>query len=916
MAGSEDILIQVQAEMSDALKDFKNLEKQIKATKSTVDNQLAPATNTASNRVVSAGNKIKGAGDKIKNAIGTEAALAFGVAGTAALNFGKQCVQSAINAQQEWGRFTALVTQSGQSKEVADSLQASVKKVAGEMSRTVGDTREASLTFLQAGVSANQLETALYAAGGVAARAGVSQSEAASAINAALLGNGRQLKKLTGLRLEDYKTADGQIDKERLLNDLYNKNKGAIDQYANSTEGKMNKLEGAMAKFKTSIGEALLPVVSVLADIATRVAEFVANLPPGFKEFLAVLLVLGGAIGVVMGALGFLAPVLSTIGTIIVSIGEAGGIMAGLSAAFPGLAAGLGVIGGALSSILWPVLAVIAAFAALYLVGKQLGWWNDLSGMISKFGEVLGQVIGVLGEFVNWFVKLFTDFPAAQAQFNDFINFLGGALMDGLNAAWQAITGAVGGLIDALSTMFWDGINGAGSSITEAMNGLVDWINQGLSNAWNSLSSAAGELSSTLSTMIGDALGNIPQLIGDALTNLGNSVTDGGGLAAGIAAIFLPLPTLIFTILSRLGEVVAPALQSAWDAFTNWASGIVTGIVTWFSQIPTNIMNSLMNLGVLLQPILQQLWMTLTMMFNNIVNGIIFVFIMLPMRIWTIFMQVATFIWNALIFAWNQAVAGATQIFNGIVNALINLPGRIWTIISNMANRVRSGLQTAASNAKSKAKEIYDGVVNKVKEIPGKVAEEFGKIPGKITSALASAASAAASGAANIVSSFLNALHINSPGIIQRTTEAEFASLAPHIANGGVEAARASGKAGAGIVRAWSNSMTGLGIPEVDTSALTELNIPKLDILSNVDDMREVLSNSLDTELASTRINTGNPLAVGTTTNNYRTVNSDDHTTVYHIDNITLECGELTQAQSRQVLYNALDGLYPRGVKQ
>lgn len=936
MAGSEDILIQVQAEMDEALKNFQELEKKIKSTKQTVDNQLNPSTNTMSNRIVSAGNKISGAGDKIKNAIGTESALAFGVAGTAALNFGKQCVQSAINARQEWGRFTALVTQSGQSKEVADDLQASVKRVAGEMSRTVGDTREAGLTFLQAGVSANQLESALYAAGGVAARAGITQSEAASAINAALMGNGRQLKKLTGLRLEDYKTADGQIDKERLLSDLYNQNKGAIDQYANSTEGKMNKLEGAMAKFKTSIGEALLPIVSVLADIATQVAGFVAGLSPPVQQFIAGLVLVGGAVGTVIGALGMLAPGLQTAGKMISGIGN------GLKA-IPKLPDN---VLSSVSSLKDKVNAAKDAISGLDLGSKISGIKESVISGVTRLKDGLvavktaivessvAETISTAATTAYTAVKsaLTTVVTAATTAFKAFtatlmanpIILVVAAVVALVAILWHLYNtnegvrntiNAIGNAIKGTLIAAWDALVAALQPVIQGIQDLWNWLTT-LGDKLNDAGNTLGGMFTDALNTIGETLSNLPQIIGDALTNLGNSITDGGGLTAGIMAIFLPIPTLIFSILSRVAEVVQPALQGAWTAFTTWASGIVTDIVNWFSQIPTNIMNALMNLGVLLQPILQQLWMTLTMMFTNIVNGIIFVFVTLPNKIWAIFMSMVMYMWNAWLLALNQAVAGATQILNGIVNALINLPSRVWTIISNMANRVRSGLQTAASNAKSKAKEIYDGVINKIKDIPGKVAEEFGKIPGKITSALASAASAAASGAANIVSSFLNALHINSPGIIQRTTEAEFASLAPHIANGGVEAARASGKAGAGIVRAWSNSMTGLGIPEVDTSALTELNIPRLDILSNVEDIREALTTSMDSEIARTRI-ANNPFVNGNaTTNNYRTVNTDDHTTVYHIDNITLECGELTQAQSRQVLYNALDGLYPRGVKQ
>ena len=936
MAESTDVLIQVKAQMDEALKNFKDLEKQIKTTKSTIDNQLSPSTDTMSNRVVSAGNKISGAGSKIRNAIGTESALAFGVAGTAALNFGKQCVQSAIASQQEWGRFNALLTQTGVSSDAAESLQKRVKNIASSMHRSVGDTREASLSFLQAGVSANQLESALKAANGVAARAGISQTEAATAINAALLGNGRQLKKLTGLRLEDYKTADGQIDKERLLNDLYNRNQGAIDQYSNSTEAKMNDMNAAWAKFKTSIGTALLPVVSILAEVATQVAGFFAGLDAPVQQFIAGIILVGGAVGTAIGALGMLAPGLETAGKMISGIGN------GLKA-IPKLP---DHVLSSVSKLKDKVSAAKDAISGLELGSKITGIKESVISGVTRLKNGLvavktaiiessvAETISTAATTAYTAVKsaLTTVVTAATTAFKAFTATLIAnpiilvvvavvALVailwhlyntnEGVRNTINSIASAIKGTLIAA----WNGLVSALQPVIQGLQEFWNWLTQlgdTLNDAGNSLS---GIFMDALNSL-GETLSNLPQIIGDALSNLGNSITDGGGLAAGIAAIFLPLPTMIFTILSRVAEVVGPALQGVWTAFTTWASGIVTDITTWFSQIPQNIMNSIMNLGVFLQPILQQLWLTLTMMFTNMVNGIIFVFIMLPQRIWMIFLQVAMFIWNGLLNAWMRALQGAQMVFNAIVNALINLPGRIFTIITNVANRVRSGLQTAANNAKSKAKEIYDGVVNKVKEIPGKVAEEFGKIPGKITSALASAASAAASGAASIVSSFLGALRIASPGIIQRKTTIEFNSLAPIIADSGVEAARATAKAGAGIVNAWENNMTGLGIPEIDMEELEKVTAPRLDIFTNVNDIRELMTKSMNREMIGTRINRGNPFRNTNTTNNYRTVNTDDHTIVYQIDNITLECGELTQAQSRQVLYNALEGLYPRGVRQ
>ena len=911
---AEDVMIEFSVELGKALEDLKQLENQVKTMKSSIDNQVSPSVNTMGTRVTAAGNKIKGLGQNLKDKLGTEGALAFAAVGGAALNFSKQCVQSAMTAQQEWGRFNALLTQTGVSSEAAKKVQADVKGIAQEMHRTTADTREASLTFLQAGVSANQLTSALNAAGGVAARAGITQSEAASAISAALVGNSRQLKKLTGLRLEDYKKADGQIDKERLLNDLYNQNKGAIDQYANSTEAKMNDIQNAMGKFKSSIGEALLPVVSLLAQIASAVANFISGLPDGVKQFLAILLLVGGAIGSVIGVLGLFAGALVSIGEFIAAVGAAGGVVAWVSTTFPMLGAAIGFVTANLLPIIAVILAVVAAFYILYEVGKQMGWWNDLNGMIAKFGEVLGQVIGVLGEFASWFVKLFTDFPAAQAQFNDFINFLGGALMDGLNAAWQAISGAVGGLIDALSTMFWDGVNGAGGAISDALNGVVQWVNEGLSNWWNSFTGGASQLTSSLGQMfwdgvngagaaIMDALSGIGQIITDALSNLGASVVPGGGLTEGILAIVAPLPTLLYGVFQRLGPTVVPAIMGFINTVIQTFTSIGTGILNAFTMIPGLIIQALTGIVTVISTWLGQARMIAGMLVTMLVQSIVTRFNLIVARVRQIFMMVVNAIRSRLMNAVTIAGTLASRVRQMIVTRFNQIIARVRQIFQNIVNTIRQRLSNAVSAAKDKAREIYDGIKQKVSEIPQMVADEFNKIGDRIRDALNNAKNIAVSKISELVSAVKGALGIASPGYIQRMVTWEFNSLPGIIEDNGVVAARNAGDAARGIVTAWTSNMESLTLPMEDNFDMWSMG----NVMSQAGlNMNAVTAPMTPVTPPGARPSGGLDMSTSNTTN--------DNATNIHVDKIELDCNNLTQQQSRQILYDALDGLYTGGV--
>jgi ribosomal protein L5 len=131
-----------------------------------------------------------------------------------------------------------------------------------------------------------------------------------------------QLKKMTGLDIENYRNQDGTIDQMRLLTDLYNQNKGALDKYGNSTEAQINRMTNSWNSFKTSIGQALMPVVKVIADVIGGIAEWFSKLDGTSQTIIATLLALGAAVSVVIGALGLIAPVLINVGQLISALGK------------------------------------------------------------------------------------------------------------------------------------------------------------------------------------------------------------------------------------------------------------------------------------------------------------------------------------------------------------------------------------------------------------------------------------------------------------------------------------------------------------------------------------------------------------------------------------------------------------------
>lgn len=947
MASNTDIMIQVEADVAKAIQNIQELEKSLKTTQTTINNQLAPSSDTLGGKISGLGNRMTQFGNTIREKIGLEGALAFAAVGKAATSMAKQCVDAAMKSESEWTRFGALVNSNGGNWKAEEGrIKSWASKHANAMGYAVSDTRAASMALMQFGVSSKQLETAMNGVAGVAARTGMTEVEASNMVISALNGRGMQLAKMTGLRIEDYKNADGQIDRERLLNDLYNQNKDAIEAHSKTTEAAIQRMNNNWGSFKKQVGDALLPVVNILADFVGNLAKWFKDLPEPVKQFIAVLLLLGGAIGTALGALAFLAPIFTTLGPIITMVGGAisavGGFlgplitgMIGTAVAGGGLTGVIGVITasfGALlapiSGIIVPILAVIAAFAALYLVGASLGWWNDLGGMINKIGEALGWLLGALAPvgdafmalggaimgLLGWLGLLFTDFGAARAQLMDFLGGLGGSIMDALGS----VGAMLGDIFQGIMTGLMDALRGAGNGFADAFNGLVDAGVQAAGDLITGFMNGIGDLG----TNIASYLSQLPGIIAGALSNLGASVVPGGGLVEGILAIVAPLPMLLYGKFLELAPAVLPAVQAFIMQVVNAFVSIGTSILQTFMNIPILIGQFFMQLPVIIQTFLMSAVMSVTMYVGMIWMAIVTRFNMLVMQVRMVWMFIVMAIRTRLMQAWMLAGNLAMMIRNAIVTRFNLIIARVRSIFQNIVNTIRSRLSSAVSQARSKAQSIYQGIKDKVSKIPEMVATEFGKIKDRIVSKLNDAKNAAVQKISDLVAAVKGALGIASPGFIQRMFMYEFTSIPGIINDNSRPAIKAAGQMASDIVTSWTDGLgDGLVMP------MDNLLRQSVDGLVNPDlfnPLNNILSGNIGMERPEDTV-TGNMALFGrdmrtntipqtvTTSNHNNTTNNDDHSIVYHIDKISLECGDLTQAQSRRILYDALDGLYTGG---
>lgn len=180
----------------------------------------------------------------------------------------------------------------------------------------------------------------------------------------------------------------------------------------------------------------------------------------------------------------------------------------------------------------------------------------------------------------------------------------------------------------------------------------------------------------------------------------------------------------------------------------------------------------------------------------------------MPARVKMIFTRVLTMIriWALQTIA--KMKQTGVKMVTGLVNRLRQLPSKVWHFISQIPHKIAQVASSAVSAAISLATQVVNAVGNGIKGVAQKVYTEFMNIPKKIKSAVSSAVQAATSFGSDIKNAVLNALHIASPGIIQKKIALEFANIPGRIDESRPAVFRASQSYATGLLNGFSKPVT------------------------------------------------------------------------------------------------------------
>ena len=656
------------------------------------------------------------------------------------LSYAKSAVDSAVTVETEWNKFGNAVKNSGGNwDKQSDEIKSWVKEYSNSMGRSVADTRSAMTTFMNMGMSLTESQKAMETTSNYAAQMGMSQEAAAGQLQKAFMGNGRALKSL-GLDIKNYKDeTTGAIDKQRLMRDIMDRTKGSAEKYADSTAGKFQRLNNVMAGLKTDFGAAIMDAITPLIPVVQGFLNAINGLPGPVKTVGFAAIALGAGIGIIAGPLtsviGLMEMFGFTLPTISGLLGAIGGETAALSAEQIALAASQAgltaeeVMAAAAHSGNMAALAGEGAAA----VGASGGFWAMAAAELAALWPILAIAAAVAG-----FIVIVEQIGEALGWWTDFGTMLD-AIRAGVERLWSAfinspqVQGAIAAVQNAISQL-WNFVKP-----------IFDWIGA----AWNNLFHSDGAGSGG------------PDVIGQIINFFGQL----GSIAS-----------QVFGVLQQGFQAVSYVLTPLWNMLSSLVgifSGLMNGSMSWQDAIMSAITTIISGLGSFYGRIGQIALQIGRTILNSIVNAIR----PLPGRIWNWLVQSINRFMQFRARVISIAIQAGARVLSGIVNRVRQIPGRVGAFMMQVPGRIASAAGSAVGAAASLATQVVDAVRNGIVGIAETVYNEFMNIPGRINEAVSGAVSAAANFGSDIKDAVLNALHIQSPGIIQRKIAIEFADI-------------------------------------------------------------------------------------------------------------------------------------------
>ncbi len=524
---------------------------------------------------------------------------------------------------------------------------------------------------------------------------------------------------------------------------------------------KLKMLKNTFINFARTIGDAVAPIVSFLADKLTGLFEHLQGTSNATKIAIAAFTLLGVAIPPLIVATGVLAHSIVGISEAMTLLNATKGgakffslFNGGIKGVLPNIAqllTKIPLIGGLMTALTGPVgiaVAAIAGIGAAFVVAYKksetfrnivnavinpvknafIGLWN----VIKQFGSGIKAVFSNdTGKGLNIFKKILPDEAARQftstllmirGAYNDFVNFI------------KTISVAVGAFFKA----FW---KENGASIVNAFKVIKVGVTATLTVLYNNI---IKPILTGIKNFFSIIFGGLKQIVINTFTGIRMIVQGGLNVIRGIINIFKGLFTGDFSlmwqgikqvfsgallaiggilratlgnmliIIKTIGQLMLNSFRTIWTIIKNVVVGIVRGLVLLVKGLIIGLKNAIVAIWNGIKTLSIAIW-TGT---KNAVLAIVRGWIALTRNNFAVLKAFLSALWNSIkniaIKLWTALKIGVLAIIRvlvstarNILNTLKNFITRLWQSIKAISIKTWNAIKNGVINA---IKGMYNGV--------------------------------------------------------------------------------------------------------------------------------------------------------------------------------------------------------------
>nr|WP_276312178.1 phage tail tape measure protein [Staphylococcus haemolyticus] len=524
---------------------------------------------------------------------------------------------------------------------------------------------------------------------------------------------------------------------------------------------KLKMLKNTFINFARTIGDAVAPIVSFLADKLTGLFEHLQGTSNATKIAIAAFTLLGVAIPPLIVATGVLAHSIVGISEAMTLLNATKGgakffslFNGGIKGVLPNIAqllTKIPLIGGLMTALTGPVGIAVAAIAGIgtaFVVAYKksetfrnivnavinpvknafIGLWN----VIKQFGAGIKAVFSNdTGKGLNIFKKILPDEAARQftstllmirGAYNDFVNFI------------KTISVAVGAFFKA----FW---KENGASIVNAFKVIKVGVTATLTVLYNNI---IKPILTGIKNFFSIIFGGLKQIVINTFTGIRMIVQGGLNVIRGIINIFKGLFTGDFSlmwqgikqvfsgallaiggilratlgnmliIIKTIGQLMLNSFRTIWTIIKNVVVGIVRGLVLLVKGLIIGLKNAIVAIWNGIKTLSIAIWNGT----KNAVLAIVRGWIALTRNNFAVLKAFLSALWNSIkntaIKLWTALKIGVLAIIRtlistarNILNTLKNFITRLWQSIKAISIRIWNAIKNGVINA---IKGMYNGV--------------------------------------------------------------------------------------------------------------------------------------------------------------------------------------------------------------